>query len=68
VKIDEETNEPYIEVLTVRLYPSRNGKDGTAHAFDCPDGCSSSKLIGIIEAVKFEILQDWQRQANANND
>ena len=63
MKIDEETKEPYFDVLQVRLYPSRNGKDGTAHTYICPDVCSISKLIGVIEAVKFDLLQEWQEQA-----
>jgi len=51
-------------LLIVKAYPNYE-KNKPEFDWEFPDNCSTSRLIGLLELIKADLIENWREQAGA---
>ncbi len=52
-------------LLIVKAYPNLElGKP--EYDWEFPDSCSTTRMLGILEMIKYDLLNSWKKQVNVH--
>lgn len=53
-------------ILIVKAYPNWE-KNKPEFYWEFPDNCSSSRMIGILELIKMDIINNWLEKSEVDS-